>query len=139
MAPVAVSLDGSSLVARRGVLVLLDNARSVEQVRPLLPGSSGCLAVVTSRDQLFGLTVTEAAHPVVLAPLPVAEARQLLTNRLGDARVATEPTEVVEPAPLVPDQLQPEPNPGMWPRLRVSVQQSGYRHEAARSCVLSAA
>ncbi|MEV5716778.1 hypothetical protein AB0L41_23010 [Amycolatopsis mediterranei] len=85
-----------SLVARRRVLVLLDNARNVEQVRPLLPGASGCLAVVTSRDQLFGLTVTEAAHPVVLTPLPVAEARQLLTNRLGDVRVATEPTEVDE-------------------------------------------
>ncbi|ADJ45405.1 SARP family transcriptional regulator [Amycolatopsis mediterranei S699] len=85
-----------SLVARRRVLVLLDNARNAEQVRPLLPGSSGCLAVVTSRDQLFGLTVSEAAHPVVLTPLPVAEARQLLTNRLGDVRVATEPTEVDE-------------------------------------------
>ncbi|MDX3854577.1 AfsR/SARP family transcriptional regulator [Streptomyces sp. AK02-01A] len=79
-----------SLLAGRRVLVLLDNARDTEQVRPLLPGAAGCLAIVTSRNQLHGLIAAEGARPLVLDLLTVPEAREFLTRRLGPGRVATE-------------------------------------------------
>ncbi|MEV4629337.1 tetratricopeptide repeat protein [Micromonospora sp. NPDC049523] len=79
-----------SLLVGRRMLVLLDNARDADQVRPLLPGSSGCLVVVTSRNQLPGLVAAEGAHPLVLDLLPAAESRELLSRRLGAARVARE-------------------------------------------------
>jgi tetratricopeptide (TPR) repeat protein len=85
-----------SLLADRRVLVLLDNARDAEQVRPLLPGSPRCLVVITSRNQLSGLVATEGAHPLALDLLSPTEARQLLARRLGDARVAAEPDAVEE-------------------------------------------
>jgi tetratricopeptide (TPR) repeat protein len=76
--------------------VLLDNAASSEQVRPLLPASLGCLAVVTSRDRLTALVAAEGAHPLALGLLTRVEARQLLARRLGRARVADEPQAVDE-------------------------------------------
>ncbi len=80
-----------SVLADKRVLVVLDNARDVEQVRPLLPGSSGCLAIVTSRNQLTSLIAAEGAHTLTLGLLPAADARDLLTRRLGAGRVASEP------------------------------------------------
>ncbi|GIH06072.1 SARP family transcriptional regulator [Rhizocola hellebori] len=82
-----------SLLATRKVLVLLDNARDAEQVRPLLPGSPGCLAAVTSRNQLASL-VAAGAHPVTLELLTTTEARELLARRLGGSRVTAEPQAV---------------------------------------------
>jgi DNA-binding SARP family transcriptional activator len=83
-----------SVLAGKRVLVVLDNARDVEQARPLLPGSPGCLAIVTSRNHLTGLVATEGAYPLTLDLLPAADARDLLTRRLGPARVASEPEAV---------------------------------------------
>ncbi|MEU8112555.1 BTAD domain-containing putative transcriptional regulator [Micromonospora sp. NPDC048947] len=78
-------------VAGKRVLVVLDNARDAEQVRPLLPGSPDCLAIVTSRDQLIPLVVTESAQPVPLDLLSPGEARDMLVRRLGERQVAAEP------------------------------------------------
>ncbi|HKS98243.1 MAG TPA: tetratricopeptide repeat protein, partial [Rugosimonospora sp.] len=84
-----------SLLAGKRVLVLLDNAATADQVRPLLPGAAGCLVVVTSRNQLTGLVATDGAYPLTLDLLTRQEARQLLAARLGADRVAAE-AEAVE-------------------------------------------
>jgi DNA-binding SARP family transcriptional activator/Tfp pilus assembly protein PilF len=74
----------------RRVLVLLDNAASVEQVRPLLPGSPSCRVVVTSRDSLAGLVARHGARRLDLDILPLADATGLLRTLIG-ARVDAEP------------------------------------------------
>jgi tetratricopeptide (TPR) repeat protein/transcriptional regulator with XRE-family HTH domain len=79
-----------SLLAGRRMLVVLDNARDAEHVRPLLPGSPGCLVVVTSRSELTSLVVVEGAHPLTIDLLSAAEARELLVRRLGSGRIAAE-------------------------------------------------
>jgi DNA-binding SARP family transcriptional activator/tetratricopeptide (TPR) repeat protein len=73
-------------LAGRRMLVVLDNARSAEQVRPLLPGA-GCLVVVTSRNQLRGLAIRDSAHRVTLRPLPSDDAVVLLGTAIGQDRV----------------------------------------------------
>ena len=80
-----------SVLAGRRVLLVLDNARDAAQVRPLLPGSPGCLVVVTSRSALAGLAAAEGAQPLRLGPLDAEEAVRLLAARLGPERVAAEP------------------------------------------------
>lgn len=85
-----------SLLAGRRMLVLLDNARDAEQVRPLLPGTPGCLVVVTSRDRLTSLVATEAARPLILDLPTFQEARELLARRLGTERIAGERAAVDE-------------------------------------------
>ncbi len=79
-----------SLLADKRMLVVLDNARDESQVRPLLPGSAGCLTVVTSRNQLAGLIALDGAIPFTLDLLSPDEARELLTRRLGRERVTHE-------------------------------------------------
>ena len=79
----------SELTGRR-MLVLLDNASSVDQVRPLLPGSGSCLVLVTSRDSLPGMVAVHGAERVNLDLLPLSDAIGLL-RRLVGARVDREP------------------------------------------------
>ena len=85
-----------SLLAGQRVLVLLDNARDAAQVRPLLPGSPGCLAVVTSRNHLTGLIAGHGAHPLGLDLLTPEGARELLARRVGADRASREPGAVDE-------------------------------------------
>ena len=73
-----------SLLAGRRMLVLLDNAGSAEQVRPLLPAVPGCAVVVTSRDWLEGLAEGDGAVRVDLATLAADEAVGLLRALIGD-------------------------------------------------------
>ena len=92
-----IPLDGDGRAARyrselagRRMLIVLDNAGSVAQVRPLLPGGGSSMVLVTSRDSLAGLVVVDGAHQVGLDVLPAAEAVDLLRGLVGD-RVVTEP------------------------------------------------
>ena len=89
-----------SLLSGRRVLVVLDNAVSAEQVRPLLPGSKGCLALVTSRNRLAGLVARDGATRVSLDVLRPAESFELLRRVLGAARVDAEADQARELASL---------------------------------------
>ena len=80
-----------SLLADRRMLVVLDNARDAEQVRPLLPGTPGCVVVITSRDRLTGLVATHGVERLTLEVLTPTEAVALLSRMLGEDRVAAEP------------------------------------------------
>lgn len=81
-----------TIVAERGILMVLDNARDAAQVRPLLPGAAGCTTLITSRRRLTGLAVSAGAHRVELGPMPAAESATLLRTVIGPARSDAEPT-----------------------------------------------
>jgi tetratricopeptide (TPR) repeat protein/transcriptional regulator with XRE-family HTH domain len=85
-----------SLLAGRRMLILADNASDAAQVRPLLPGSPGCLVLVTSRSPLTGLAAADGARVLNLEILTAAEALELLSARLGAVRVAAEPDAVTD-------------------------------------------
>ena len=79
-----------SLIAGRRMLILLDNARDAEQVRPLLPAASGCMALVTSRDALAGLVARDGAQRLDLDLLSPVDAAALLRELIGN-RAESEP------------------------------------------------
>ncbi|MFC9181023.1 BTAD domain-containing putative transcriptional regulator [Streptomyces globisporus] len=79
-----------TLVTGRRMLIVLDNANSAEQVRPLLPGAPGCMVLVTSRDSLSGLVVTEAAHRLTVDVLSRSEATALVVGIIGPHRAAAD-------------------------------------------------
>ncbi|MEU8775510.1 XRE family transcriptional regulator [Streptomyces sp. NPDC048606] len=89
-----------SLAADRRLLVVLDNARASEQVRPLLPGGRHCVTVITSRHRLQGLIVTDTARPVAVDVLEPADGTMLLAGVLGTDRVSAEPQAALRLAEL---------------------------------------
>jgi hypothetical protein len=89
-----------TLLARKRILVVLDNAATSAQVRPLLPGSAGCFVLATSRHRLGGLIAMDGAHRLILEVLTPNEARVLLTRILLPNRVDAEPEAVTELARL---------------------------------------
>ncbi|KOG39017.1 AfsR/SARP family transcriptional regulator [Streptomyces decoyicus] len=76
-----------STLAGRRVLALLDNARDASQVRPLLPGTEGCAALVTSRARMNDLA---GAHLIDLDVMSPEEALSLFTRIVGEERVTSE-------------------------------------------------
>lgn len=83
-----------SILARKRVLVVLDNAVSSEQIEMLLPASPECAVIVTSRRRLSGLLMKTDARRVVLAPMREDESALLLRTVVGESRVAADPAAV---------------------------------------------
>jgi tetratricopeptide (TPR) repeat protein/transcriptional regulator with XRE-family HTH domain len=79
-----------TLVSGRRMLILLDNAATVEQARPLLPGTPDCTVIVTSRNSLAGLMAREGARRLNLDLLPHGQAVALLRRLIGP-RASAEP------------------------------------------------
>ena len=94
--PIAQADLYRSMLHGRRMLILLDNARDADQVRPLLPNGPGSMVIITSRNRLFGLVTSAGAHFLPLDVLSPAESRAFLAARLGEARVAKEPVAVDE-------------------------------------------
>jgi len=89
-----------SLLADRRVLVVLDNAATVGQVRPLLPGGPGCLVIVTSRSRLSGLAARDGALRIAVDLLPEPEAIELVVATTTTYRSGDPPAALVELARL---------------------------------------
>ncbi len=85
-----------SLLSGKRMLVVLDNARDAEQIRLLLPSSPGCMVLITSRRQLRGLVACENAHYLPLDLLSGTEAHEMLSRRVGAARLAAAPQVTAE-------------------------------------------
>lgn len=82
-----------TLTAARRVLVVLDNAASAAQVRPLLPGGDRCAVVVTSRTPI---TTLDGARQLRLDELPAAESMELLVRMAEPGRLDIEPAAAAE-------------------------------------------
>ncbi|WP_018681169.1 ATP-binding protein [Actinokineospora enzanensis] len=89
-----------SLLAGRRVLVVLDNAAHVSQVRPLLPGGTTCRVIATSRDRLEGLMAHDGAQRVTVEILPEDEAVELIRSLTTDYRPGDVPGDLTELARL---------------------------------------
>ncbi len=85
-----------SMLTGRRVLLVLDNAGSPDQVRPLLPGDPTCSVIVTSRDSLVGLTAVNGAHRVPVEPVTGPDAEALLSAIIGADRARAEPAALAE-------------------------------------------
>jgi DNA-binding SARP family transcriptional activator len=120
-----------SRLADQRMLIVLDNACEVDQIRPLLPGSPGCMVLVTSRNQLGGLVALDGAVPMTLDLLSSHEALDLLITRLGRERVLAEEqtaSELVALCARLPLALNlAAARAALHPRLRLSELVDGLR------------
>ncbi|WP_093484759.1 tetratricopeptide repeat protein [Streptomyces sp. 2333.5] len=98
--PEAAAALYRSLLAGRRMLIVLDNAATVGQVRPLLPGTAGCLVLVTSRNRLSGLVARDGARRLTLGTLGEAEAVALLRAVTADYRTGDDEEKLTELARL---------------------------------------
>ena len=89
-----------SMLSGRRVLIVLDNAANAEQIRPLLPGTAGCLAIVTSRNRLSGLVARDGAQRLTLDVLTPDAAVSLIAQIAGRERAAADPVTVGKLAQL---------------------------------------
>jgi len=105
-------------LAGKSMIIVLDNARSAEQVRPLLPGTSDCRVLVTSRSRLTALD--DACH-LTLGTLPIADATTLFQSVAGAAGQAGEETikRIVRSCGHLP--------------LAIRIAAARYRHNSART------
>ncbi|MBR7834675.1 tetratricopeptide repeat protein [Actinospica durhamensis] len=80
-----------SLLHDKHILLLLDNASTVDQIRPLLPGSPTCRTLVTSRSAMPGLVIREGVKPLSISLLTPTHAAELIGRVAGHERVEREP------------------------------------------------
>lgn len=73
-----------TLVADRRLLIVLDNAHTLDQIRPLLPGTRSCFVVVTSRNRFTELRASLGAHYIDLGVLAAQESTVLLRRLIGE-------------------------------------------------------
>ncbi len=93
------SLDGRiglyrTLVSERRILIVLDNAKDADQVRPLLPSGAGCLVLATSRSPMTGLIALDGATAINLKVFTEIEARRMVAQRLGIRRTTADPSAI---------------------------------------------
>ena len=91
-----------TLLADQRILIVLDNAATVGQVRPLLPGEPGCLVLVTTRGRLSGLSAREGTHRISLGLLDQAEAVALVEDTTAPYRDPDPPEQVPELVAFAP-------------------------------------
>lgn len=91
--PAARTARFRTLASDRRLLVVLDNARSVDQVRPLLPGTSSCAVLITSRHDLSGLVVRDGAVRMQIGPLTGSAGVDLLAALVPAKLAAAEPAD----------------------------------------------
>ncbi|HZE40386.1 MAG TPA: BTAD domain-containing putative transcriptional regulator [Stackebrandtia sp.] len=101
-APPALALDElaarfRSVTATKRLLVVLDDARDIAQIRPLLPAGHGCGVIVTSRRTLATL---DEATQVGLATFAPEESQRFLVETIGARRAETQAEDVAELADL---------------------------------------
>jgi DNA-binding SARP family transcriptional activator len=89
-----------SVLSGKRALIILDNAATADQVRPLLPGSASCAVIVTSRNRLSSLVVRDGTRRITLHALAPNHALDVFAQIAGRRRLAAEPAAAADLARL---------------------------------------